>query len=97
MGELQEQEWLLRGKPLRQVVRTGGAGVAALVAPDPRWFALHKLWLSNKPQRNPNKIKKNRAQGALLWQLASDGHFGQWPVDQAFLEGLPDELARLAA
>jgi len=31
-------------------VRDGEA--ARMVVPDPRWFALHKLWMAKKPERN---------------------------------------------
>lgn len=46
------QEWLLPGKPCDQVVNCRDGSAARIVAPDPRWFALHKLWLSHQPDRN---------------------------------------------
>jgi hypothetical protein len=69
---LPEQEWLLLGRPVDQVVGCRGGSPARIVAPDPRWFALHKLWMSQQPKRNPLKRPKDRAQGlALLDAVAS--------------------------
>ncbi|HYJ82060.1 MAG TPA: GSU2403 family nucleotidyltransferase fold protein, partial [Allosphingosinicella sp.] len=48
-----EQEWLLRGRPVDQVVVGRDGSPARIVAPDPRWFALQKLWLADQPKRNP--------------------------------------------
>ena len=43
-----EQEWLLRGTQVDHIVVCRDASPARIVAPDPRWFALQKLWLSKK-------------------------------------------------
>lgn len=44
--------------------RDGGA--ARLIVPDPRYFALHKLWLAEKPGRSATKAPKDRSQGLLV-------------------------------
>src|SRR6185503_6351870 len=59
---LPEQEWLLLGRPVDQVVACRDATAARIVAPDPRWFALHKLWLSAQDKRDPFKRDKDREQ-----------------------------------
>ncbi len=43
---LPEQEWLLPGRYVDQVVVARDGSPARLVVPDPRWFALQKLWLA---------------------------------------------------
>ena len=48
---LPEQEWLLLGTPVDQVVGCRDGSPARIVAPDPRWFALHKLWMSDQAKR----------------------------------------------
>ena len=63
MAIFQEQEWLLRGRPIRHVLVSRDAKTCPIFAPDPRWMALHKLWLADKPERNANKRSKDRAQG----------------------------------
>lgn len=86
-----EQEWLLQGRPVDQVV-CGLDGIPAhIIAPDPRWFALHKLWMAEKPERNPLKKPKDARQGkALLDAVAKE--MPHYPLDEAFREELPDEL-----
>ncbi len=63
---LLEQEWLLRGRPLSVVVATIRQRACPLYVPDPRWMALHKLWLSRKPERNAMKQPKDLRQGDPL-------------------------------
>lgn len=91
---LPEQSWLLRGDPLRQVVTGLDRTPTALVVPDPRWFALHKRWLAEKPGRDPLKSPKDRRQAVMLWQWLE--HMPRFPVTPAFLRSLPDELRPVA-
>ena len=88
---LTEQEWLLNGNPVRRVAVALDGTPAPIVAPDPRWMALHKLWLSQKAQRKAEKKPKDQAQGlllmrALLWNLA------EYPIDKEFVGSVPVEL-----
>lgn len=88
---LPEQEWLLLGRPVDQVIGCRDGSPARIVAPDPRWFALHKLWMSAQPKRNPQKRPKDRKQGlALLDAVAAS--MPHYPLDQAFEVLLPEEL-----
>jgi hypothetical protein len=88
---LREQEWLLNGQPIDRVVGVRDGEAARLVVPDPRWFALQKLWMAEKPERNPQKKPKDRKQGMALlnavWQTMP-----HYSLDTAFHKGLPDEL-----
>lgn len=88
---LPEQEWLLRGERVSHVVVDRGGTPARIVAPDPRWMALHKLWLADKPGRSRLKVDKDRAQGHALL-AAVRAHMPQFPLDDAFARSLPDEL-----
>jgi hypothetical protein len=88
---LPEQEWLLEGRPVDQVVCGRNGTPARIVAPDPRWFALHKLWMSDQEKRNPLKRPKDRRQGeALLSAIAAE--MPHYPLDEAFRTTLPPEL-----
>lgn len=88
---LPEQEWLLKGSPVSHVVLDRDATPARIVAPDPRWMALHKLWLADKPQRNRLKVDKDRRQGQLLLD-AVQRLMPHYPIDDGFLREVPDEL-----
>lgn len=90
---LPEQEWLLQGALVEQVVPASDGTAALLAVPDPRWYALHKLWLADKPGRKPLKAPKDRKQGeALLHAVALA--MPRFPLDEAFLAALPEELRR---
>lgn len=88
---LPEQEWLLHGRPLTHVVFDMSNQPVRLVVPDPRWMALHKLWLANKPDRNPLKKPKDLEQGRRLLTAVRQSmpHF---PFDEAFIRDVPSEL-----
>ncbi|MDB5714591.1 MAG: hypothetical protein JWO15_1988 [Sphingomonadales bacterium] len=88
---LPEQEWLLEGRYVDQVVICRDGSPARIVAPDPRWFALHKLWMSEQAKRNPLKRRKDRTQGLLLLD-AVDEAMPHYPLDTAFQETLPGDL-----
>ncbi len=92
MASLIEQEWLLLGRAVSVVVATVRGRASPLVAPDPRFMALHKLWLADKPERNPAKRDKDRRQGNVL--LAGVRYFAQasHPLNVDFVFDLPIEL-----
>ncbi len=88
---LAEQDWLLPGRRIEHVVCGLDGLPARLVAPDPRRFALQKLWLSAKPSRNPLKKSKDAKQGGLLLSAISE-RMPHYPLDDEFRNGLPPEL-----
>lgn len=88
---LPEQEWLLLGTPVDQVVVCRDASPARIVAPDPRWFALQKLWMSAQAKRDPLKRTKDRKQATALLS-AIYALMPQYPFDARFEAELPDEL-----
>ena len=88
---LPEQEWLLQGTPVDQVVCGRDATPARIVAPDPRWFALHKLWLADQSKRVATKRPKDKKQGEALLSIISM-EMPQYPLDEAFEALLPEEL-----
>lgn len=89
---LPEQEWLLLGRPVDRVVVCRDGSGARVVAPDPRWFALQKLWLSRQAKRNSLKRSKDQKQGAALLDAVSET-MPQFPLDDDFVASLPAELA----
>jgi hypothetical protein len=88
---LPEQEWLLLGRPVDQVIGCRDGSPARIVAPDPRWFALHKLWMAAQLKRNPLKRPKDRKQGLALLDAVSTA-MPHYPLDSAFAAELPREL-----
>lgn len=88
---LPEQEWLLLGRPVDQVIGCRDGTPARIIAPDPRWFALHKLWMAGQAKRNPLKRPKDRKQGIALLDAVAET-MPQYPLDAAFEAALPEEL-----
>lgn len=93
---LPEQDWLYRGTPVRRIVCGLDAKPCALVVPDPRWFALHKRWLADKPGRDPLKKPKDRRQAEAVW-AAVRGKMPHYRVDEAFVAALPETLRPVLA
>ncbi len=91
---LPEQEWLLLGKPVDHVVVCRDGTPARIVAPDPRWFALLKLWLGRQPKRNALKRPKDLKQGRALLDAVRDV-MPQYAFDVEFEKQLPAELVEL--
>ena len=95
MVSLTEQEWLLKGRPLSVVVATLRQRACPLYVPDPRWMALHKLWLSGKPERNALKKPKDLRQGNVLLSACRYFLADTYPLDIDFVLELPSELRDL--
>jgi hypothetical protein len=91
-AQLDELEWLLLGEPIAHVVPAKGDSVAKIVAPDPRMFALQKLWLSEKPTRSALKRPKDRRQGDGLLDACGQGQLPRHPLSAEFIEKIPDPL-----
>ena len=92
MASLVEQEWLLHGNPISCVPATVRGRACPLFVPDPRWMALHKLWLAHKADRNPVKRPKDERQGNVLLDAVRYFLADTYPLDLDFVVGLPDEL-----
>lgn len=95
MVSLVEQEWLLCGRAVFSVVATQRHRACPLYVPDPRWMALHKLWLSKKPERNAQKRPKDARQGQVLLDACRYFLADTYPLDIDFVLDLPEELRDL--
>ena len=92
MPTLVEQEWLLLGRPVSAVVATVRGRACPLTVPDPRFMALHKLWLADKPERNPAKKEKDRRQGHVLLDAVRHFMESSHPLNVDFVFELPEML-----
>jgi hypothetical protein len=93
---LEGQEWLVLGNPVKVVLIDFQGWPVAISVPDPRYFALHKMWLSKRRGRPVAKATKDKNQGEALLKVIKD-HMPHYPIDEAFLESLPDPLRAHAA
>ena len=92
MASLIEQEWLLKGTAVSAVVATVKGRAAPLVVHDPRWMEMHKLWLTDKPERRADKKEKDRRQGTVLLDAARYFLQASHPLNIDFVLELPKEL-----
>jgi len=88
---LQGQEWLLLGKPVNAVLIDFDGWPVRIAAPDPRYFALHKLWLSKSRGRPAAKRVKDERQGKALLD-AIEEYMDHYALDTEFVANLPAEL-----
>jgi hypothetical protein len=86
----------LLGAPKFSQVVIGKRGTAAtLVVPDPRALALHKLWLSQQKDREPEKRSTDRAQAMALAELILR-YLPQYYFFSSQLNLFPPEVVRPA-
>lgn len=68
-AEIRNLQWLASAPKYRQVVIGEDGYPAAMMCPDPRAFALHKIWMSVQPDRNPIKKQRDRSQALAVAYL----------------------------
>lgn len=83
--------------PAFESVAIDGKGFPVrIVAPDPRAFAVHKLWLSRRSDRNPLKRRRDEAQARAVANLVK-GYLIHLPFEGAPLRSFPKSLVDAAA
>jgi len=68
-AEIKSLHWLISAPKFHQVVIGEDGFPAAMVVPDPRAFAVHKLWISRQKDRDVIKKKRDRSQALALGKL----------------------------
>jgi len=68
-AEIKNLQWLISAPKFDQIVIGEDGFPAAMVVPDPRAFAIHKLWLSNQMDRDAVKKKRDRSQALAVCKL----------------------------
>jgi len=92
---LEGQEWLGLGRPVQQVLIDFSGWPVLVTAPDPRYFALHKLWLSKRPKRiREGKAPKDAAQGKMLLKAILE-FMPHYPINDEFIQSLPNALRQI--
>jgi hypothetical protein len=91
MGDLAA---LLAAPKFSQVVIGRRGDPVTMIVPDPRALALHKLWLSQRQDREPAAKERDRRQAAALAELILR-YLPQYHFFSAELQLFPAEVARL--
>jgi len=90
---LQGLDWLAGAPRMSQIVIAENGYPVRFIVPDPRVFALHKIWLSNNPTRDPLKRKRDFHQGEAVAALALD--YLNLSFDDDSINKLPQELTSM--
>ncbi|WP_455181438.1 GSU2403 family nucleotidyltransferase fold protein [Azospirillum palustre] len=92
----QEQGWLLLGKRVSRVAVARDGSPARVVAPDPRWYALHSLWLADHGEGVSEDVRfKHRRRGEALLAGIPRLLPTHSLSDPGFLEMMPPDLRPL--
>lgn len=67
--EIRNLHWLISSPKFSQVVIGEDGLPVMMTGPDPRAFALHKIWLSRQKDRDPLKKKRDLGQGLAVAHL----------------------------
>jgi hypothetical protein len=95
-AEIRDLQWLLSAPKFTQGVICDDGYPAGMVAPDPRAFALHKLWLSRQPDREPIKRKRDRDQAIAVCRLVLQ-YLPNLRFEPAELKMFPKSIVSAAA
>ena len=95
-AEIRNLQWLVSSPKFKQVVIGDDGYPAAMACPDPRAFALHKIWLSKQPDRDPLKKKRDRHQALAVAFLVSR-YLPQYRFAATELKMFPKAIIEMAA
>jgi hypothetical protein len=86
-------QWLLAAPRQSETIIGSDGWPLRIVVPEPRTFALHKLWVSRRPDRQPIKRPRDAAQARIVADLAHK--YLQKPITSDEMPWLPDDLRAL--
>lgn len=87
-------KWLLASEKFNSVVIGQDGLPAPIVLPDPRAFAIYKRWLSDQPDRDPEKKQRDRQQALATIELVRH-KFPHLPLDANAERMFPKAARRL--
>ncbi|MYA88194.1 MAG: hypothetical protein F4X97_07040 [Boseongicola sp. SB0662_bin_57] len=87
-------QWLVNAPAVDVIVMDQRGHPAPMRCPDPRCWALHKAWLSEREDRTPDRRRRDRDQASLVMRLIRD-RLTHLRYDKELLPGLPGELRRM--
>lgn len=85
-------QWLVNAPVVEVIVPDLRGFAAPMRCPDPRFWAVHKLWLSQRSDRDGQKKIRDRQQADIVLRLIAE-RLPQFPLDDRFRQALPKALA----
>jgi len=95
-AEIRNLQWLVAAPQFKQHVIGDDGYPAVMVAPDPRAFALHKLWLGRQADREPIKRKRDSDQAIAVCALVLQ-YLPHLPFQPTELKMFPKSVVSAAA
>lgn len=92
---IDQLKWLLSSEKFKATVIDQRGNPANMTCPDPRAFAIYKNWMSQLPERDPLKRRRDFAQGQACAQLVVD-QFQHLPFDDDELRMFPHLIIECA-
>jgi len=92
---IQGLSWLVNAKSVQVTVIDQKGQPLRMSAPDPRAFAIHKLWLTTRPTRDPIKKGRDLLQAAILASMLYHHLPEQFPWKKSELRSIPSEIVDL--
>ena len=89
--EVPNLEWLINSPRVDQVVICANGQPVMMPVPDPRAFAVHKVWLSKQNEREPVKKSRDFNQAAMVFYLLKE-HLPNYPVDADQMRYFPKDV-----
>lgn len=90
-AEIAKLHWLVEAPRFMTVAIAEDGLPLRMVACDPRFFAAHKTWLAERPDREPEKRDRDRQQAQGVATLLASG-LSTLPLDDTSLSQLPLSL-----
>lgn len=89
--DISNMDWMLSSPRLRQLVVADNGAPFEMEVPDPRAFMMFKFWLSQQPDREPIKRRRDAAQAQSVRQLLVE-RLPQFPVISEAMTAFPASL-----
>jgi hypothetical protein len=90
-AEIKNLQWLISAPKFDQVVVGEDGFPATMVVPDPRAFAVHKLWLSRQKDREALKQKRDRSQALAVCRLILE-YMPEFEIKKEDLRMFPEDI-----
>lgn len=92
-AEIEGLAWLQNSPTISEIALDERGFPVRMSVPDPRAFAIYKIWLSQRPDRDAGKRRRDRAQAKAVAEMVRV-HLPDLPFDEEALLAFPAEVRR---
>jgi len=89
--EIEGLDWLINQPSVVVIVISENGFPVKWLVPDPRVYAVHKLWLAEREDRDPVKKQRDQQQGLLVLDIINN-YLSSYRLNDKFKKNLPKEL-----